>query len=174
MQEYQHAVKGNSVVPRQRGHPATVVRRNANLPDGSHQYQETNLLGQITRQWGSQTNPVSFTYDAAGRRATLTTYRAPVGANADTFPSITGDTTTWTYDPSGVLLQKTYADGKGPHDGEPLAARKLEPRLSGRMLTLHTTGICSKASIPPAITSTGIRVSKVANFAPFATARASR
>jgi RHS repeat-associated protein len=79
------------------------------LPDGTSQYQESNLLGQTTRQWGSQTNPVSFTYDAAGNRATLTTYRAPVGANADTFPATPGDTTTWRYDPSGVLLGKRDA-----------------------------------------------------------------
>ena len=81
------------------------------LPDGTFQYQESNLLGQTTRQWGSQTNPVSYIYDSAGRRSTLTTYRAPVGANAHTFPSITGDTTTWIHDPSGVLLEKIHADG---------------------------------------------------------------
>jgi RHS repeat-associated protein len=80
------------------------------LPDASKQYQETNLLGQTTRQWGSQTNPVTFTYDAAGRMATHTTFRTPVTSGSQqTIPS-SGDTTRWEYDPSGVLLRKIYAD----------------------------------------------------------------
>ncbi|MCF7674420.1 MAG: hypothetical protein K9M97_03695, partial [Akkermansiaceae bacterium] len=82
------------------------------LPDATSQYRTTNILGQTLCQWGSQTTPVAFAYDAAGRRHTQTTYRAAVGASADTFPTITGDTTTWNHDPSGVLLEKIYPGGK--------------------------------------------------------------
>ena len=117
--------------------PGTGTLVTITLPDGSHQYQQTNLLGQTTRQWGSQTNPVSFTYDAAGRMTTHTTYRAAVGANADAFPSVTGDTTTWTYDPSGVLLQKTYADGKGPQYTYDIAGRILTRTWARGVVTTY-------------------------------------
>ncbi len=80
------------------------------LPNQTFQYQETNLLGRTTRQWGSQLNPVSYTYDAAGRPVTLTTYQDPVSPTADTFPGNTfAATTAWRYDPSGALLGKRDA-----------------------------------------------------------------
>ena len=78
------------------------------LPNGTKQYRTTNILGQTLRQWGSQLNPVAYTYDAAGRLHTHKSYRANVSATADTFPTVAGDTTTWNHDPSGVLLEKDY------------------------------------------------------------------
>ena len=81
------------------------------LPDMTKQYRMTNILSQTLRQWGSQTNPVKYTYDPAGRLQTQTTYRANVGTSADAFPTIPGDTTTWNYDPSGVLLNKVDPNG---------------------------------------------------------------
>ena len=47
-----------------------------------------------------------FTYDDEGRMTGMTTYRDESGP---------GDTTTWFYDePTGLLVQKLYEDGKGP------------------------------------------------------------
>jgi hypothetical protein len=52
-----------------------------------------------------------------GQRTLLRTYRdTTADFSGPTFPSTAAaDTTTWTYDPAaGVLLQKLYADNKGP------------------------------------------------------------
>ncbi len=104
------------------------------LPDTSKQYQETNLLGQTTRQWGNQTNPVTFTYDAAGRMATHTTFRTPVNSGSQqTIPS-SGDTTRWEYDPSGVHLRKIYADNNKTTYTYDIAGR-LATRLWARGIT---------------------------------------
>ena len=76
----------------------------------------TNALGNVTvydydlrgnkTYEGGATYPVRYTYDAFGNRTSMTTYRNEASG--------VGDTTTWTYDAaSGVLLAKTYADGKG-------------------------------------------------------------
>ena len=87
-------------------------RTTTTLPDGSRQYQETDARGQVVRQWGGQTNPVAYAYDDAGRLHTHTTFRVAVGADAEDFPSVAGDTTTWNHDPSGVLLEKIHPDDK--------------------------------------------------------------
>ena len=76
----------------------------------------TNALGNVTvydydlrgnkTYEGGATYPVRYTYDVFGNRTSMTTYRNEASG--------VGDTTTWAYDEaSGVLLAKTYADGKG-------------------------------------------------------------
>ena len=51
--------------------------------------------------------PVDYAYDAYGSRVSMTTYRDEALAN--------GDTTRWLYDePSGLVTNKVYADGRGP------------------------------------------------------------
>ena len=66
---------------------------------------EYDLRGNKTYEGGA-TYPVRYTYDVFGNRTSMTTYRNEASG--------VGDTTTWTYDAaSGVLLAKTYADGKG-------------------------------------------------------------
>ena len=76
----------------------------------------TNALGNVTvydydlrgnkTYEGGATYPVRYAYDAFGNRTTMTTYRDEVSG--------IGDTTAWIYDDaSGLLLAKTYADGKG-------------------------------------------------------------
>lgn len=74
----------------------------------------TNALGQtVTYQYtprgelaairGTAAEPVNYTYDAYGRKRTMTTYRTGGG----------GDTTTWVYDEAtGLLTEKIYADGQ--------------------------------------------------------------
>ena len=62
--------------------------------------------GKLNHYEGGGTYPVRFTYDDEGRMTSMTTYRDESGP---------GDTTVWTYDAAtGVLLNKTYADNKGP------------------------------------------------------------
>ena len=76
----------------------------------------TNALGNVTLYEydprgnkiyeGGAVYPVRYAYDAFGNRVSMTTYR-------DESTGV-GDTTTWTYDEAaGLLLAKTYADGKG-------------------------------------------------------------
>ena len=76
----------------------------------------TNALGNVTvygydlrgnkTYEGGATYPVRYTYDLFGNKTSMTTYRNEASG--------VGDTTTWTYDEaSGLLLAKTYADGKG-------------------------------------------------------------
>ena len=66
---------------------------------------EYDLRGNKTYEGGA-TYPVRYTYDVFGNRTSMITYRDE--------SSGVGDTTTWAYDEaSGVLLAKTYADGKG-------------------------------------------------------------
>ena len=66
---------------------------------------EYDLRGNKTYEGGA-TYPVRYTYDVFGNKTSMTTYRNEASG--------IGDTTTWTYEEaSGVLLAKTYADGKG-------------------------------------------------------------
>ena len=66
---------------------------------------EYDLRGNKTYEGGA-VYPVRYAYDAFGNKTSMTTYRDEASG--------VGDTTTWTYDEaSGVLLSKTYADGKG-------------------------------------------------------------
>ena len=74
---------------------------------GNTVYKTYDPLGNVVAEWGV-TYPVRYTYDTAGRRTSLTTFRDAGGSR----PVATdGDTTTWTYDPAtGNCLSKTYAD----------------------------------------------------------------
>ena len=64
-----------------------------------------DLRGNKTYEGGA-TYPVRYTYDVFGYKTSMTTYRDEASG--------VGDTTIWAYDEaSGVLLAKTYADGKG-------------------------------------------------------------
>ncbi len=66
---------------------------------------EYDLRGNKTYEGGA-TYPVRYAYDVFGNKTAMTTYRNEASG--------VGDTTTWAYDEaSGVLLSKTYADGKG-------------------------------------------------------------
>ena len=66
---------------------------------------EYDLRGNKTYEGGA-TYPVRYTYDVFGNKVSMTTYRNEASG--------VGDTTTWTYDEAtGLLLSKTYADGKG-------------------------------------------------------------
>ena len=74
---------------------------------GNTTYRTYDPLGNLTAEWGA-TYPVRYTYDTAGRRTSLTTFRT-TGAVA--LATTDGDTTAWTYDPAtGNCLSKTYAD----------------------------------------------------------------
>ncbi len=89
------------------------------------QISQTNALGKVTRYeydlmgntikvWGDSSYPLSFTFDNLGRKITQTTYRdTTVNFGGMTFPTVTGDVTTWSYDQySGLITVKTDANGK--------------------------------------------------------------
>ena len=67
---------------------------------------EYDLRGRKTYEGGA-TYPVRYAYDIFGNKVSMTTCRDELkGA---------GDTTTWLYDEaSGVVINKIYADGRGP------------------------------------------------------------
>jgi RHS repeat-associated protein len=73
---------------------------------GNATIYEYDIRGRKTYEGGA-TYPVRYTYDEFGNKTTMTTYRN------ESLQS--GDTTTWLYDePTGLLTNKVYADGKGP------------------------------------------------------------
>ena len=85
--------------------PNTFLRRKpskrykANIKDGGH-------FRAVVPTWGA-TYPVAYAYDAYGRMTAMNTFRDEAMQN--------GDTTTWLYhEPTGLLTNKVYADGKGP------------------------------------------------------------
>ena len=73
-----------------------------------------NSYGQVTKVWGESEYPLEFAYDQMGRKIGQTTYRnTAVNFAGTTFPSVTGDVTTWTYDESsGLVTSKKDAKGK--------------------------------------------------------------
>lgn len=63
------------------------------------------------QQYGTAVQPIKWEYDAMDRIVALHTYRAS-GSVLDAIPSSDSDITRWTYDPvSGLVVNKTYADG---------------------------------------------------------------
>ncbi|WOO42581.1 RHS repeat-associated core domain-containing protein [Rubellicoccus peritrichatus] len=93
-----------------------------------------DALGRITNQSGSGTYPVAYGFDPTyGDRTTLTTYRG-----------VTGDVTTWVYQPAtGLLTRKEYADTKGTdytyHDNGLLHTRVWQRDIAGQRITTTYT-----------------------------------
>jgi len=77
-------------------------------PDGGVVANAYFLTGELQQTSGARTYPVAYTYDYAGRMATMTTwtnFSASQGAAA----------TTWNYSATrGWLTSKHYVDGNGP------------------------------------------------------------
>ena len=87
--------------------PATITDAQGNTT--CYRYDER---GRKVAEWGTGIQPVTFGYDDAGRLVSLTTYRNPDVVLSTDPGELTGDVTTWTYDPAtGLELSKTYADG---------------------------------------------------------------
>ena len=72
-----------------------------------------DLRGRKTAEWGTGIQPALFAYDEADRLTALTTFRVTEGDIAEDPAGRTdGDATTWAYhDATGLVTQKTYADG---------------------------------------------------------------
>ena len=87
--------------------PATITDAQGNTT--CYRYDER---GRKVAEWGTAVQPVTFGYDEAGRLVMLTTFRNPDAVLSTDPGELTGDVTTWTYDPAtGLELSKTYADG---------------------------------------------------------------
>ena len=72
-----------------------------------------NAMDQPWRTWGSATSPSENGYDTLGRRTTSKTWRSGDFTGANWPTSAGGDTTSWTLEQAtGLLLSKTYADGR--------------------------------------------------------------
>ena len=99
------------------GEGASVARTTYGYDALGRQVAVTNALGEATytaydaenrvvSTWGA-TYPVAYAYDDYGRMTAMNTFRDEAMQN--------GDTTTWLYhEPTGLLTNKVYADGKGP------------------------------------------------------------
>ncbi len=113
-----------------------VTGRRTEVKDALNQVTVTqyDARGSVTHVSGA-TYPVSYGYDDWGRMTSMKTYRQEGEA---------GDTTTWTYDlATGLLVGKTYADGKGPTyayypDGK-LMTRTWARTVGGNPLTTTYT-----------------------------------
>ncbi len=80
-------------------------------PDGKQVWSAYDSRGRMVRQYGTGVQPMKWEYDAMDRIVALHTYRSS-GSTLDTVPSSGSDVTRWNYDPvTGVLLNKTYANG---------------------------------------------------------------
>ena len=90
---------------------------------GNETHDTWARLGNLTAEWGA-TYPVRYTYDAHGRRTSLSTTRdvttwdtttwthAPYIGNCISKTYADGSTITYTYTPDTLLLRTTYASGK--------------------------------------------------------------
>ncbi|OGV33631.1 MAG: hypothetical protein A2020_11095 [Lentisphaerae bacterium GWF2_45_14] len=85
-------------------------RRTAtNLPGGRKVNYSYYPTGELKQQYGSDTYPQSYTYDATGRMKTLMTYKS----FSPYLPAQGQAVTTWNYEPQrGFLSSKIYDDGK--------------------------------------------------------------
>ncbi len=109
--------------------PANGIKTVTTLPDGGVVTQEYFPGGQLKKTWGARTYPAEYTYDRAGRMATLTTWQQ---FNFATGTGIAGPATTrWNYNARGLLANKRYADNKGPSYTY-TAGGKLKTRLWAR------------------------------------------
>jgi YD repeat-containing protein len=88
--------------------------------DGNVVQQDYYPSGQLKATYGARTYPVEYTYDAQGRKQTMTTYQDYAKRQGAAM-------TTWNYHPQrGWLVSKQYADGTGP---------QYEYYLSGKLKT---------------------------------------
>lgn len=109
--------------------PANGIKTVTTLPDGGVVTQEYFPGGQLKKTWGARTYPAEYTYDRAGRMATLTTWQQ---FNFGTGTGLAGSATTrWNYNARGLLANKRYADNKGPGYTY-TAGGKLQTRLWAR------------------------------------------
>ena len=106
-----------------------------------------DLRGRNTAQWGTGTQPLLFGYDEADRMISLTTFREDAGdITADPTGRTDGDTTTWSYDEAtGLLVQKTYADGT--HEDTTYNALNLKSTLTDARGIVTTWGYNLKKGV---------------------------
>jgi len=111
--------------------------RDANNNSTFHEY---NSRGQLIRQWGLNTYPIQYTYDAYGQQETMRTFRTEdtsVNWSTSVWPtnSGAGDTTRWIYQAAtGLLSRKEYPDGNGTNYTYNLAGR-IQSRTWARGIT---------------------------------------
>ena len=106
-----------------------------------------DLRGRNTAQWGTGTQPLLFGYDEADRMISLTTFREDAGdITADPTGRTDGDVTTWSYDEAtGLLVQKTYADGT--HEDTAYNALNLKSTLTDARGIVTTWGYNLKKGV---------------------------
>jgi|GEM_PF-7001912 len=105
-----------------RGRLATLT-----LPSGDTVTSTYHPTGELHTHQGAQTYPVTYTYDYAGRLKTLKTK----GAAGDAV-------TTWIYNDKGQLVEKRYADGKGPTYARTPAGRIISRTWARGITTTYT------------------------------------
>ncbi len=105
-------------------------------------YHDYNTRGQERRTWGAATQPVEYGFNDYGERTTMRTWRdAPSGVDfttstwgTTTYPSTSGEVTTWSYDAAtGLLLSKTVPAAE-PNSSDPIrnTAQKVEYTYNAR------------------------------------------
>jgi RHS repeat-associated protein len=89
------------------GYDALGRRKSIALPDGGGVTNIFHPTGELATNHGARVYPVAYTYDHAGRRKTMKTWKS--------FANNTGTaTTTWHYNDLGQMTNKVYDDANGP------------------------------------------------------------
>ena len=106
-----------------------------------------DIRGRKTAEYGTATQPLLFGYDQANRTTSLTTFREDAGdIITDPTGRTDGDTTTWSYDEAtGLLVQKTYADGT--HEDTTYNALNLKSTLTDARGIVTTWGYNLKKGV---------------------------
>jgi len=113
---------------------ATSISRTTTLPDTSTVTELFNPTGELKEKSGSQTYPVAYTYDYAGRLRSQTTWQDKATSAGETL-------TAWEYFDNGLLKKKWYdatIDGVGVITGTAgssygyTAAGRIETKTNAR------------------------------------------
>jgi RHS repeat-associated protein len=135
--------------------PDSTVARTSYYPDG-----------QVKATWGSQSYPTFLTYDYAGRRKELHTWRTAPSTLTQSVnePPDDSSVTTWNYSPTtGTLTSKRDAANKGA-DYEYTAAGRLWKRTwarGGTTIYTYTAGRLTNTNYPAGTPDVGITYNRL-------------
>jgi RHS repeat-associated protein len=116
--------------------PTKVETLDANGVVKATRHSSYHPTGQVAAQWGDLTNPTYNIYNIQGQLVELRTYKNQTAEPTTTTAGY--EKTTWHYEPAtGLLLNKRYADNKGP-DYSYTADGKLLTKTSAREVSAGT------------------------------------
>ena len=146
------------------GYPNNGTQRKTTLPDSTSTITETfSPQGELLKREGALNYPVAYTYDHAGRRKTMTTWKdhaATTGAAV----------TQWEYNDAGMMTRKIFPDASNTclYTYHSNGVMKTETLASGAIKNYTTDqfaqvlGITYTNSTTPSVTNTYDRFGRIA------------